>query len=88
MPQNAGLYRYIGYTKYCPLKSNNIGYWTPKFGRVTEYRSSKNGQYSTATGLWLHLSPLTVENWPFFWSYIPSQDLLSVSNIQYMNTTP
>ena len=43
------LYRYIGYLNNYPLKSNNIGYWTPRVGRVTEYRSSKNGQYATAT---------------------------------------
>ena len=24
-----GLYRYIGYLNNCPIKSNNIGYWTP-----------------------------------------------------------
>ena len=42
-------------------KSNNIGYWKPKVGHVTEYRSLKNGQYSTTTGPWLHLSPVTVE---------------------------
>ena len=36
-----GLYRYIGYTNYFPLQSNNIGYWKPKIGRVTEYVSPK-----------------------------------------------
>ena len=33
-PLNEGFYRYIAYTNVCPLKYNNIGYWTPKFGYV------------------------------------------------------
>ena len=29
-----------------------IGYWTPRVGHVTEFRSSKNCQYATATGIY------------------------------------
>ena len=57
---------YIGHTNYCPLRYNNIGYWKPKVSGVTEYRSSKNGQYSTGTGPWLRLGPMMVEYWPLF----------------------
>ena len=67
------IYCYIGYTNYCPLKYNNIGYYKPKVGHVNEYRSSKNGQYSTVKGPWLCLGPVTMEYRPFF------SDLYSVT---------
>ena len=41
------LYRDIGYLNNCPIQSSNIGYWTPKVGRVTvEYLPSFENLYS------------------------------------------
>ena len=42
-PFGVPLYHYISYLNNCPIKSNKIGYWTPRVGHVTEYRSLKKG---------------------------------------------
>ena len=36
------------------------GYWTPKGGRVTEYRSEKNGHYFSVTGPRLKKAFITI----------------------------
>ena len=49
------------------LKSSQYrGYWTPEGGRLTEYRTKINDQYSTVTGPRGSRGTAVVAYWPFF----------------------